>query len=1729
MKLAEDKLGIPHVISPEDLTSERPDERSVMVYLAYFVREDSPGQKRLLGWLKEKIPEQRLADLSASWVDGKALGALTHTLSGGEFQAYEEFKSDSAVGNCKQAMEAAENLLGVDQTLKPEEFADPESNTIIRSTYLTQFLYATSHPKMVDMHTPEQAGSSNVAYIDIVCPEGVSGEVEAYTKSYTAGKTQADVESTGENQYRVSFPVENPEMYTLYVSVGDKRVKGSPFSFNLTPPDPNAVKHVNTILPKKAGIPALLLFDLAEAGKGSLTCNVTGETSGEVLNSAEQMSPTSSKVSFFPWENDVYNIHVNFNGQRVKGSPFTVTIDNLLQPERVTVGKPEATDVGKPVTIPIDISKAGEANLIVKCVGEKAGEIETIPLLVDGQEKPTGVTFTPPIEDVYNVSIVFGSTEVEGSPITVNLIPPPPDPRKVRLSKPPSGALDAGQLIMIGFDTSKAGKGELNATCTGKATGELEVQVKEISPNNHEVSFTPPSMDDYDLIVTWGGEQVAGSPFRLNLVSKDHPNPKNVKVTGFPTPKDILIVGEEISFQVDTKNAGKGVLKVTVECAASRSNEQANKQQQQQQEAKKEPSDSGESGDNTKEAKDGGAEGEPKPTEEESSEVPTSPPPPPPPPPPPLPPSQGGQEQLEQPKPQDKPGEAQEQKAEPAAAVDVPTSPAISTTPEPSEPIVEQSKDNPKIYNVTYKPTVSGEHTMKITWAGELLPSFPKVFNVIQPRLAHFGLPIKIELRTNYKRKHLKVQAVSRKNNKEYKVRMDKIASGHYTLIFHPNEPGIYLLHVATKEKKLDDSPYVIDYTRKLVKPDVVKVSGLGEKGYVGEPIMFTINAKDAGDGEVSVRRQSMGSVLSLDSTLTQGGDAISIHLQLNDDGTYSAVYTPTAPGEEHLDVQFGGVSIPGSPFPVSVLKKDGDAAAAVTADVPTTSKSGEKKKKKGTISGFDLDNERFLVGTTQKFKLHCEELGEGKLDVTCKPHNAAETDVTTTTGDNSYWVEITPKKPGKHDIIVRYDGKHITGSPFRVLFLSRGDALKCSMVDPLSDCPTEIENEVVFCISTKGAGKGKLTATAKSISSQKEVPVTVTKFNSQKHHHHVRFPPTEGLNYTLNVFYDELHIQGSPFRIALGDASRCRTSGDGLIKAWSQKWNKFSIDSEEAGPGELSVTIEGEGLGGLDGENSRIEPNISQLDDFHYEVAYQPSEVGNYWITIKWGSIEIPGSPFCIPCHRPLDPSQFAIEEIVTQTFLGKPAQITVNCNESIEEEDKLTVSVHSLQDERHQGEVVRSKDQSYTCTITPPSLGAYKVYILWDEKHIPESPFDIENIPIPSGEQFTIEAAEAEHQLIAMKVHGPKYVFRYGQLSATVQNTKTGDEPPVSITKNSNEECLVQFKPVHGEGEHLVKIIYDDQDIQGSPFTLVSTDASQCYARGKGIQKAAVNKENKFAVFTENGGPGELRVEIEGEVQGEGDILVEPLVTAASETCYDVSYFPTNSGLYKISVFWDIHQIPGSPFNVYCCDPNRYTIQKPPKHGTLGKPIKVPIKEISASPDEETLQIYVTSKEHQENKLKGEVRKGNDGSVIASIQPPELGKYAVHVLCNSFEIQGSPFKTKVMPPPVPEKVVASGPGLQDGKAGEPSTFTVDVSEAGHGYVSFQVQGPKHGFKINLQQDAENKDIIKGEYNPTYPGTYIVALLWSGVHIPNSPFTVKVKDADPEILTYEPEAQPTR
>ena len=147
MALAEEHLGIPQIMQPDDFAAEKPEEQSVMTYLSFFCCPTSPGEERLLSWIQKQIPSKNVTNFTTDWVSGEALGLLVSEVSPNAFSAYDEHQHTSKednvenlkkenAENCKKSMDAAEEFLGIQSVLKPEEFANQELSPIARATYL---------------------------------------------------------------------------------------------------------------------------------------------------------------------------------------------------------------------------------------------------------------------------------------------------------------------------------------------------------------------------------------------------------------------------------------------------------------------------------------------------------------------------------------------------------------------------------------------------------------------------------------------------------------------------------------------------------------------------------------------------------------------------------------------------------------------------------------------------------------------------------------------------------------------------------------------------------------------------------------------------------------------------------------------------------------------------------------------------------------------------------------------------------------------------------------------------------------------------------------------------------------------------------------------------------------------------------------------------------------------------------------------------------------------------------------------------------------------------------------------------------------------------------------------------------------------------------------------------------------------------------------------------------
>ena len=95
----------------------------------------------------------------------------------------------------------------------------------------------------------------------------------------------------------------------------------------------------------------------------------------------------------------------------------------------------------------------------------------------------------------------------------------PPDcwPEKVKVAEPPGQISGFGEPIAIIFDATQAGKGSMSASCTGTSVGSVPVSISEPWSGICNVHFTPNAADVYTLSVKWGGTDIGGSPFTINL------------------------------------------------------------------------------------------------------------------------------------------------------------------------------------------------------------------------------------------------------------------------------------------------------------------------------------------------------------------------------------------------------------------------------------------------------------------------------------------------------------------------------------------------------------------------------------------------------------------------------------------------------------------------------------------------------------------------------------------------------------------------------------------------------------------------------------------------------------------------------------------------------------------------------------------------------------------------------------------------------------------------------------------------------------------------------------------------------------------------------------------------------------------------------------------------------------------------------------------------------------
>ena len=256
-------------------------------------------------------------------------------------------------------------------------------------------------------------------------------------------------------------------------------------------------------------------------------------------SNAAQTVPASTRPSFASQADDLYK-QWRYICELVIGYPEVDTFHRTVTTH----------NVGQDFSLKVCIKDAGEGELTATVQGETSDRTQCTVKRSDSDSDIWFVTFHVLKLEKYTVQLFWNGIEIPNS----HLYGLPQDASKVKVDGPHPCAEGTGPVRTF-IDTSEAGDGDLQVEC--EAIGEdgslvkVNVVTEEQQPAHFAAVFEATMPGNYSLHVTFSGEHVPNSPFRVSVKAVDM---NKIVVRGLED--SVHFVGEAVYFTVDCSQAG---------------------------------------------------------------------------------------------------------------------------------------------------------------------------------------------------------------------------------------------------------------------------------------------------------------------------------------------------------------------------------------------------------------------------------------------------------------------------------------------------------------------------------------------------------------------------------------------------------------------------------------------------------------------------------------------------------------------------------------------------------------------------------------------------------------------------------------------------------------------------------------------------------------------------------------------------------------------------------------------------------------------------------------------------------------------------------------------------------------------------------------------------------------------------------------------------------------------
>nr|XP_029521877.1 filamin-A-like isoform X13 [Oncorhynchus nerka] len=1756
-------------------------------------------KQRLLGWIQNKVPQLPINNFHRDWRDGKALGALVDNCAPGLCPDWETWDPSQPVENAREAMQQADDWLGVPQVIAPEEIVDPNVDEHSVMTYLSQFPKSklkpgaplrskTLHPKKAKAYGPGIAPRGNMVLkpaefivetveaglgevlVYVEDPEGHTEEARVipnndknrtysviylpkveglhkvkvlfagqdidrspfvvsvskamgdpnkvqargpglepvgnvankptYFDIYTAGAGAGDVgviivdsqgrrdtveiilENKGDSIFRCTYCPILEGSHVIYVTFAGQQIPRSPFTVHISEAsNPNVCRASGRGLqPKGVRVKEVADFKVYTkgAGSGELKVTVKGPKGLEEPVKVRDAGEGVYECDYYPIMTGKYTITITWGGQTIPRSPFEVVVSEDVGPQKVRAWGPglETGMVGK------------SADFVVEAIGTEVG---TLGFSIEGpsqakiecDDKGDGscdVRYWPTEPGDYAVHVICDDEDIKDSPFMAHILLTANDvfPEKVKSYGPglePIGCI-VNKPAEFTIDTSRAGRGQLKIYAQDAEGFPIDIQITENGDSTFLCVYIPTKPIKHTIIITWGEVNVPNSPFRVTIGEGSHPD--NVKVYGPGVEKSGLKANEPTYFTVDCCEAGQGDVSIGIKCAPGVVG----------------PAEADIDFDIIKNDNDTFTVKYMPPGPGRYTimvlfadhEIPISP------------------FRIKV----DPSHDANKVRAEgpglnkTGVEVGKPTHFTIYTKgagkAKPEVHFTGAAKgdavrdfeiiDNHDYsYTVRYTAVQQSNMSISICHGGDPIPKSPFNITVAPPldlnKVKVQGLNNKVDVGKDQEftvsthgvggqgKIDVKITSPSRRPI-PCKLESDTSNEVH-TVKYIPPEEGPYKVDISYDGNPVPGSPFNVEG---MMPPDPSKVRAYGpglQGGMVGKPAPFAIDTKGAGTGGLGLT--------------VEGPCEAKIECQDNGDGSCSVSYLPTEPGEYAINILFAEQHIPGSPF------------KAMVQSVFDPSKV--------TASGPGL--ERGKVNEAGSFVVDCAKAGEAELTIEIISDSGSKAEVRVqNNSDGTYSITYIPQFHGMYTITIKYGGHAVPKFPARVQVDPAVDTSGVKVYGPGVE-PRGVLREVTTHFIVDARAKSKTGGSHVKARIVNPTGANTDAYITDKGEgtYRVEYTAYEDGMHLIEVLYDDVAVPNSPFRVPVTegcDPSRVRAYGPGLEEGLVNKPNRFTVETRGAGTGGLGLAIEGP---------SEAKMSCKDNKDGSCSVEYIPFTPGDYDVNITFGGLPIPGSPFRVPVRELVDPSKVrcsgpglgsGVRAHVLQTFTVDTSKAGLA---------PLGVVLYGPTGVAEPVNITDNGDGTHTATYTPAKDGPYTVCVKYADQEVPRSPYKIKTLPahdaskvrasgpglnaqgVPASlpVEFTIDARDAGEGLLTVQILDPE-----------------SKPKKANIRDNRDGTYTVSYVPDMA-GRYTITIKYGGDEIPYSPYRIHALpigDASKClvtvsiggHGLGSGLGPTIqIGEETVITVDAKAAGKGKVTCKVSTPDGAELDVDV----VENSDGTFDIYYTAPEPGKYVITIRFGGEHIPNSPFHVVATE-------EPVTPGDIMEPMLRPFN----------LVIPFTV---QKGEITGEVRMpsgktarpnitdNKDGTVTVKYAPTEKGLHEMDIKYDGNHIPGSPLQFYV-DAINSGHVTAYGPGLSHGMVNKPATFTIVTKDAGEGGLSLAVEGPSKA-EINCKDNKDGTCTVS--YLPTVPGDYNIIVKFDNKHIAGSPYTAKITGDD--------------